>query len=226
MQVMPSVCLVAEIGMPSALTEYDPELEAIEGEQSAWPGESDSEGLGEIDEIEMAAELLAVTNEQELDQFLGQLVRKVGRAVGRVVRSPIGQAIGGVLKGVLKNVLPAASGALGTSTGGPLGSAIGSVLASNAGQALGLELEGLSHEDQEFEAARRFVRFASEAVKNAASTSPAQDPVAAAQSAVAAAARRLAPGLVQAPGPTQAGAGVAGSGRWIRQGRNVIVVNC
>jgi uncharacterized protein (DUF697 family) len=225
-QAVPLVCLVAEVDMPSPLAEYDPELEALEGEQSAWSGESDSEVLGETDELEMAAELLAVTNEQELDQFLGRLIRKVGRTVGQVVRSPIGRAVGGVLKGVVRNALPVAGGALGTFVGGPLGTTIGSGLASMAGQALGLELEGLSHEDQEFEAARRFVRFASDAVTNAASTSPAQDPVAAAQAAVAAAAQRLAPGLLTGPRPIQASAGQAGSGRWIRQGRNVVVVNC
>ena len=212
--------------MPSPLAEYDPELETLEGEQSAWPGESGSEVLSETDELEMAAELLAVTNEQELDQFLGNLIQKVGRTVGQAVRSPIGRAVGGVLKGVVRNALPVAGGALGTFVGVPLGTTIGSGLASMAGQALGLELEGLSHEDQEFEAARRFVRFASEAVTNAASTSTAQDPVAAAQAAVAASAQRLAPGLVPAPRPIQANAGRAASGRWIRQGRNVIVVNC
>ena len=68
--------------MPSPLAEYNPEWETLEGEQSAWSGESDSEVLSETDELEMAAELLAVTNEQELDQFLGDLIRKVGRTVG------------------------------------------------------------------------------------------------------------------------------------------------
>ena len=91
---MPLVCLVAEVVMPSPLAEYDPELETLEGEQSAWPGESGSEVLSETDELEMAAELLAVTNEQELDQFLGDLIRKVGRTVGQAVRSPIGRAVG------------------------------------------------------------------------------------------------------------------------------------
>ena len=69
----------------------------------------------------------------------------------------------------MKNSLPRAGGALGTFAGGPLGAPIGSGLASIGRRALGLELEGLSHEDQEFEAAKRFVRFAGEAVNNAAS---------------------------------------------------------
>ena len=60
--------------------------------------------------------------------------------------------------------------------GRPFGASIGSGLASAAGRVFGLELEGLSREDQEFETAKRFVRFASEAVKDAASASPAGDP--------------------------------------------------
>jgi hypothetical protein len=91
---------------------------------------------------------------------------------------------------------------------------------------VGLELEGLSQEDREFEAARRFVRFASEAVKNAAATDAA-DPVAAAQSATAAAARRFAPGLLNlrqmAPSFP---ASHAASGQWVRQGRNILVLDC
>jgi hypothetical protein len=217
---------VAEADMPSPLAEYNPELEVLEGEQSTWPGERGPEGLNETDELELAAELLAVTNEQELDQLLGTLIRKVGRTVGQVVRTPVAQAVGGVLKGLVTTALPRAGGVFGSFLGGPLGATIGSRLASVAGRALGLELEGLSHEDQEFEAARRFVRFAGEAVSNAAAASPAQDPVAAAQTAVAAAAERLAPGLLKGPGPIPAGAGQTDRGRWVRQGRNVIVVNC
>ena len=210
--------------MASPLTEYDPELETLEGEQLEWSGEGGAGILTETDEMELAAQLLEVRDEQELDQFLGGLIRKVGRAVRRVVRSPIGRAVGGALKGVVKTVLPIAGGALGTFVGGPLGTAIGGNLASMAGSALGLELEGLSQEDREFEAARQFVRFASEAVKNAAiSSSP--DPVAAARSATAAAARRFAPGLARGPTATVPAMRGGHGGRWIRQGRNIMVVN-
>ncbi len=46
-------------------------------------------------------------------------------------------------------------------------------LASAAGRMFGLELEGLSVEDREFEVARRLVRFALTATKNALSAPPA-----------------------------------------------------
>ena len=78
-------------------------------------------------------------------------MRKVARSVGSIVRSPLGQAIGSRLKGVIKTALPLAGTALGTMAGGPLGASIGSGLASTAGRAFGLELEGLSHEDQELD---------------------------------------------------------------------------
>jgi hypothetical protein len=208
--------------MPNRLVEYEPELEIFEGEPLEWSGGGRVGVLTEIDEMELASQLLEVRDEQELDQFLGGLIRKVGGAIGKVVRSPIGRAIGGALRGVVKTALPIAGGALGTFVGGPLGTALGSGLASAAGRALGLELEGLSPEDREFEAARQFVRFAGEAVKNAAmSSSP--DPVAASRAAVAAAARRFAPGLAGGP---MANVSAMRGGRWIRQGRNIVVVNC
>jgi hypothetical protein len=211
--------------MSTPLTQYQPELELFENEQLEWSGASGSGALGETDEMELAAELLEVRDEQELDRFLGNLIKKVGSAVGTAVRSPIGRAIGGTLKGVLRTALPVAGGALGTFVGGPLGTAIGSNLASMAGSALGLELEGLSQEDREFEAARQFVRFAGEAVTNVArSSSP--DPVAAAQSATMIAARKYAPGLLRGPGLNASARRAGPGGRWVRRGRNILVVNC
>ena len=127
-----------------------------------------------------------VTDEQELDQFLGKLISKVSRTAGSIIRSPAGKALGGILKGAAKKALPIAGPAVGTYFGGPAGGAIGGKLASAAGRIFGLELEGMSGEDQEFEVARRFVRLAASAAQKAA----------AARSAVAAAARRHAPGLL------------------------------
>ncbi len=182
--------------MPSPLTEYDPEWEAFEAEAPAWLGESSYEVLGELAELELATELLAVTDEHELDQFLGNLIGSIARTVGKTVQSPLGQAIGRGLKGVIKQTLPLAGTALGTMAGGPLGASIGGGLASAAGRALGLELEGLSREDQELEATKRFVRFAGDAIRNALSAPFPADPAATARSAIAVAARRAAPGLL------------------------------
>ena len=184
-------------------------------------------------EMELASELLEVTNEQELDRFLGRLIKRVGSAVGRVVRSPIGRALGGILRPLAKAALPIAGTALGTFVGGPLGGAVGGKLASAAGNLFGLELEGLSAEDREFEVARRFVRFAGSACKHALAASPTANPQAVARAAVATAAGKTAPGL--APGGALAtlnGSGPAdsvpvGGGRrgvWVRRGRRILLV--
>jgi hypothetical protein len=211
--------------------EFDPEMENFEFQQAEWPGES--EGVfSEADEMELAAQLMEVNDEQELDQFLGNLIRKAGRAIGRVVRSPIGRAVGGLLKGVAKKALPLAGTALGGLVGGPLGAQIGGGLASAAGGALGLESEAWSQEDREFEGAKQFVRLAGEAVRNAAASGG--DPRSAAQAAVAQAAQQLAPGLLQPGGPAGmssyggvAGGAVAGggrSGRWMRRGNRIVLL--
>jgi hypothetical protein len=122
--------------------------------------------LNEEEEIDAAGELLNVTNEQELEQFLGDLVDTVAGAAKRVADSPAGSQLIGVLKGAASQALPMVGAAIGGRFGGPEGARIGSQLAQTAGQAFGLELEGLSPEDQEFELARRFVRFASSTTHN------------------------------------------------------------
>jgi len=213
----------------NALTEYNPQMEAgefeyPEMEQESY-GEYETEGIfNEQQEMELAAELLEVTNEQELEQFLGSLIGKVGGAIGKFVKGPVGKAVGGVLKTVASKALPIAGGALGTFFGGPAGAMIGSNLASMAGSALGLELEGLSQEDREFEAAKQFVRFAGETVKNALEGPPNADPHAVAQAAASEAARIHAPGIMGGPAATTGRGGKgARSGQWVRSGGNIIV---
>ena len=120
--------------MPSPLTEYSPEWETFEAEASELAASERRETIDESTELDLAGELLAVSNELELDRFLGDLIRKVGRSVGSIVHSPLGRAIGSGLKSVIRTALPLAGGALGTLAGGPLGASIGSGLASMAGR--------------------------------------------------------------------------------------------
>jgi hypothetical protein len=202
--------------------------------------------LGEHEIMELATELMGITNEQELNYFLGNLFKKVGNAVGGYVKSPVGKALGGILKTVAKKALPIAGGALGGLVGGPAGAAIGAKLAPMAGSLFGLELAGLSPEDRDFEVSQRYVKFAANAVQRATAVPPAVDPVRAAKSAVTAAARIFAPGLLtpglttgvnplspvlSAPVPCTCGAaantygpGIAArSGRWARRGNKIIL---
>jgi hypothetical protein len=145
-----------------------------------------------------------------------------------------------MLKGVLKKALPIAGGVAGTFFGGPVGATIGSKLGSMAGNLFEMELEGLSQEDREFEAAKQFARFATEAVQNAATAPGGNNPIAIARSAIAAAAQRYAPGLLNGSSSSMppmssmapmrshyTGGGRPRSGRWRRIGPNKIIVeNC
>jgi hypothetical protein len=193
-----------------------------EGEFGGAPGI-----FNEMDEMELAAQLLEVSDEAELDQFLGSLLKKARRAVGGALRANVGNGLGGILKGIAKKTLPMAGSALGNLIAPGAGGQIGGQLASSASKLFGLELEGLSAEDQEFEVARRFVRLAGSAVENAAQAPPNTAPAAVAQNAVAAAAQQHAPGLLK-PSPATNGAMGKGvkrqSGRWIRRGKRIVLL--
>ena len=168
----------AGLGGSGELEQYEAELPLHEGQ-----------------ELEFASRLLEVSNEQELEQFLGDVFRAVGRAAGRFARSDTGRALGTMLKDAVGKALPIVGGALGPAPGGV---ARGD-LAQQAGSLLGLELEGLSRQDQEFETARQLVRFAGSAYRRAASAPRNVPPRTAARMAVAGAGRRYAPGLGRRP---------------------------
>jgi hypothetical protein len=235
--------------------EYQPEFQTHETGQFEWGGESEWSGeaewggeaevLTEAEVMELRGELLEITNEAELDRFLGKLIKKAAGAVGKIVRSPIGRAVGGLLKGVAKTALPLAGTALGGLVGGPLGAQIGSGLASAGGKALGLETgmspetemgyetgyetgmgyeSGMSQEDREFQGASNFVKLATDATKTAVTAPPGANPAAVAQSAVKSAVAIFAPGL--AAGMPRSVGRFGRTGRWVRQGRNIIIVNC
>jgi hypothetical protein len=200
------------------------ELEAeLEGEYEL-EGFDDDEVFDEAEEMELAAELLSISDDQELEQFLGSLIRKVGSKVRKFAKSSTGRALGGLLKSVAKKALPIAGRAAGAFFGGPAGAAIGGKLASFAGKKLfGLELEGMSPEDQEFEVARRVVRLCAAAARKASLAPKGAPATQVARAAVQSAARRHAPGLL-GRGPQAAVGGHRRSGRWIRRGRKIILL--
>lgn len=210
------------------LTDYSPQMEFYGGRGRHFPRKRGV--LSDSDEMELASEFLEVANEEELEQFLDDLIGGIGSTLGKVVNSPIGKAVGGVLKDVAKTALPIAGGALGTFVGGPIGGMIGSNLASVAGSVLGLELEGLSPEDSEFEATKQFIRFAGQTVANAleaeSQAGPYADPEAVAHAAAMEAARVYAPGLMD-----MAGAGHqphhhlrSHEGCWVRHGHRIVLL--
>ena len=198
----------------------DPEVESFEFETGEdFPGEIESP-LDEVEEMELAAELLTVSSEEEMDQFLGKLfkgawrgLKKVGRFVGKVARP-----LGGILKGIAKKALPFVGGALGSFIPIPgVGTALGTALGGAASKLLEVDLEGMSPEDQEFELARRFVRLASSAAAQAANAPDGINPNSAAVAAVRGAASQLS-----------GNAGPRGrrkqSGRWLRRGNRIVLL--
>ncbi|HEX8395193.1 MAG TPA: hypothetical protein VF665_22790 [Longimicrobium sp.] len=190
------------------LNELEAGIDALESDEfeflneGEWSGESDTEAVfDEVQELELAAELLGIQSEEELEQFFGKLIK----AAGSFIKSPVGQALGGVLKNVARTALPVAGAALGNLVAPGVGGMVGGKLASMAGRALGLELEGMSPPDQEFEVARRLVRLGGEAARQAGRM-PAGPADRVAKDAVLAAAAQHAPGLL-------GGAAAAGAAR-------------
>jgi uncharacterized protein (DUF697 family) len=206
--------------MTEAETGDELEMESFEFESGEDPNGEVESTLSEVEEMELASELLAVSSEAELDQFLGKLfkgawkgIRKVGRVVGRVAGP-----LGGVLKGVAKKALPFVGGALGSFIPIPgVGTALGTAIGGAASNLLEVDLEGVSPEDQEFELARRFVRLANSAAAYAANQPAGINPNSAALAAVRNAANQLG-------NPQGSGRQRKRSGRWIRRGDQIVLL--
>lgn len=206
---------------------------AFEEEQSPFQGEDSYEAGGlwgeadsqETEELALAAELLAVTDEGELDQFLGSLAKRAFSAAKDFAGSAAGKAVGNILKSAARKALPQLGQAVGNyivpGAGGQAGQQVGKWLGSKFES--GLQLEGLSPEDRDLETARAFVRFATSTAQRAAAMPRSIPAPLAAQKAATAAARQHLPGLLKNSGAS--GPGGANSGRWIRRGRNIVILN-
>jgi len=147
------------------------------------------EVFGGTEKLELASDLLEVSSEAQLDRVLTDLISRVGQAVGKLFSAPARCAIGRLLKGPAKRVLS--------------GIELGRDAVSDAGRYFGLELEGLSNEDREFEIARHYIDFAGAAVRNLTLTSTSRDSRTAADAAIVEAAKTYAPGLLQSRGGTK-----------------------
>jgi hypothetical protein len=193
------------------LTEYSPQTEFKSDTPMALEGESGAGLFDELQELELAVRLVDVVNEAQLDRFLHDVVQEAGTASGGIVTSSNVRALNEVLRTAVHQIWQRTGVEDGeVERGGSVGAEFGRRLSSMAGPMLGLELEGLSAEDREFEAARQFVRFAGEAVRNVLTHERGMRPDHAAHHAVTLAADFFAPGLAFPwnHGPRQ-------SGRWI-----------
>ena len=206
--------------------EYDDEFDDDEYEYDAYSDEleyddefSTPSPFTEEEEMELATELLAISSEEELDQFLGKLVKKAWRGVKKFGRSKLWRGIKKGLRGVAKVALPVVGKVAGTFFGGPAGGALGGKLGAWASRLFEMELEGLSPEDQEFEIARRFVRLAGTTAVHAVKA-PATVPVGSVvKKSISKAAKKHAPGLLK--GTNRLGG--RNSGTWRRRGNRIVI---
>lgn len=185
--------------------------------------------LDEDEEMALAAELLNVSDDEELEQFFGKIFKKAKRW-GKKMNRATGGLLGKALRKVAKKALPVVGGALGNFIVPGAGGLIGAKLASHAGKMFGLELEGMDQDEQEFEVARKFVRFASQAAADAADNEAFMSPQQAVRQAIVSSSRLHAPGLAHSRGRNTRGrdhrsnrSGHSSAGRWVRQGRNIIL---
>lgn len=210
-------------------TQTEAPMDGHEGEayEFEYPEEMESESEEEGDfeadeemEMELAEELLSVSSERELDQFIGALlgaapsiIGGIGKLFGkkrrrrarqgefdmegeneaprsRKRRGGLLRGLGGALKGIAKQALPFVGGAVGSVVPG-VGTAIGGALGSALSNLFEAELEGETEEEQEFEQAVRFVRLAKKAVQKLRSIPPNVEPRRAIWSAIKSAAQSL-----------------------------------
>lgn len=211
--------------------EFDDELEYDLEEE--WEGP-----LDESQEMELAAELLDISDEEELDYFLGGLLSIGSKVLPGVVKGVSGlfrrkkrrrrrrptsrrrtsrgrmRALGGSLKGIAKSALPFLGSAVGSIVPG-VGTAIGGALGSLVGNLFEAELEGVDGEERELEQARRFVRLATTAAQHMNAMPDDMDPRTAAKEAIKAATKNVA---------SKVGSRGGRSGRWMRRGSRIILL--
>ena len=123
--------------------EYGQEMEFGQ-ETGSYSGELEQEYSQETyetqqdeQELEMVYQLLEVSNEQELNQFLGGLISKaagtVAGAASRFVASPAGRGVGQYLVDFGKKTLPQLAGQYGGQYGGQAGGKLGSAIGGRFG---------------------------------------------------------------------------------------------
>lgn len=195
-------------------------MEQITGETN-WSQENENEFSD--NEVDLASELLSLSTDSELDQFLGGFIKKVAGAAGKVLSGPAGSLLTGGLKNLARRVLPMAGGALGNLIMPGVGGAIGSKLAGMAGSALGLEVGSMSADEMQEEVAKRLLRTARQSAEQTIrELQGGADPQTAVTNALATAVRRNLPGVV---GESASATGRRQSGRWVRRGNSIILRN-
>ena len=195
--------------MTSRLLAYRPEMEL--------PERLGTLPLQHEDELALAAQLLEVRAPAQFDAFLQRQL--AGTAAGQQLR-------GTPLEGPLRQLLDRALAPLLPLHGGPA-----RAKRQHAARLFGMELEGLSPEDKEFELARHVVHLIDAvntelAQQGGVDGASARAPAARVQTALLRVARALAPGLLRQAARTPESGQVANGGRWRREGGHIVVLDC
>ena len=113
--------------------------------------EMEGEFMQEMNEYELAHELLSLEGEEELEYFLGSLFKKALGGAKALYNSPMGQQLKGQaisgLKSIGRQALPGLGRKLGGQLLGDRGAQWGAKLGNMAVQGLGLEFEGASPDE-------------------------------------------------------------------------------
>jgi hypothetical protein len=192
--------------MNRKLLGYSPDLDVFDDAIAARRGASNRVRIDreivalETACAEQAAELLDAPRGPRLQAWLAQHLRCAARASSRTIERGTEAELIRLLERAARIALPPSSPAAPAAT-------------AQAARFFGMELEGLSPEDKEFEVARRFAQLVTEAARHAVSAPATLPPVAAAWRAFAQAARRHAPGWPHASPPPRSTAITAGGSR-------------
>lgn len=120
--------------------EFEQAFEQSFGQEATY-GNNETFEMGQNPELEMAYQLLEISNEYELNQFLGDLINKavatVKNAPSNFVNSKPGQAVGQYLVKVGTQTLPALAEKKGGQLGGDQGQKYGQGYGQQAGQTAG-----------------------------------------------------------------------------------------
>ena len=181
--------------------------------------ESGSGILDEVDEIDLASRLLEAQNEAHLGTVIEDAIRSAATALGANLNPAAMKEIASVHKTAIRQLLPSAKANGNFPRHDSIGAHLGQSLSSSAEQVLGLELEGLSHEDREFEAVKQFLRFLGETVKNVTEDADARNTPDRVLRAAKEAAALYAPGLF-----ADSFSSGNRSGRWIACENRIILL--
>ena len=134
----------------------------FEHESALADSDRSSRAFSESEEKELAAKFLEAVDAGQVDRFLGGLIQRATRSLGGVGNSRLGRVLGGMLKSLARDALPGR---------GPDPTGV---------SPFALEGESDPTGEEEFEAARRFVRFAGAAARRATRLSASATPTRAA----------------------------------------------